>query len=318
MPVEELAKLTAEKTEIAFEPQPPSERKKNPALQPGFLPAMTILALCFSTPIYHLLQLAAGDELYSEIPLIPFVSLYFVWLQRKNLPRISESALLPAAVFFLGGLLIMAIYWFAARSISFAAADYLAFNIFALLLFFTSACFFFFGRKIVHAVAFPIGLLIFTVPFPEFLRHWLETFLQFGSAAVAGFFFKLSGTPVFQDGLGFRLPGISLQVAPECSGIRSSLVLLIISLVAGWIFLRSPWRRAALALAVIPLALLRNGFRIFVIGQLCVRSGPQMLDSWIHRHGGPLFFILSLIPFFPLLLLLKKSGRTNPKPPTKK
>jgi len=59
-------------------------------------------------------------------------------------------------------------------------------------------------------------------------------------------------------------------------------------------------------LVVIPLALLRNGFRIFVIAELCVRMGPQMIDSPIHRRGGPVFFVLSLVPLFLLLLYLSK------------
>jgi exosortase/archaeosortase family protein len=60
---------------------------------------------------------------------------------------------------------------------------------------------------------------------------------------------------------------------------------------------------------VFPLALLRNGFRVFTIGELCVHIGPDMINSPIHRRGGPLFFVLSLIPFFLLLLLLLKYDR---------
>jgi exosortase C (VPDSG-CTERM-specific) len=171
------------------------------------------------------------------------------------------------------------------------------------------------GRKLSRAIAFPIGLLVFMIPFPEFVRHGIEAFLQHGSAAVADGLFKLSGMPVYQDGLMFRLPGFNLEVAPECSGIRSSLVLFIMSLLTGYLFLRKPWNRTMLALAVIPLALLRNGFRIFVIGQLCVRVGPEMINSPVHRHGGPLFFILALLPLFLLLVFLRKSERANKKSP---
>jgi exosortase/archaeosortase family protein len=116
---------------------------------------------------------------------------------------------------------------------------------------------------------------------------------------------------VFRQDLVFQLPGMTLQIAPECSGIRSSIVLFITSLVAGHLFLRSPWKRATLTLAVIPLALLRNGFRVFVIGELCVHVGPHMIDSPIHHHGGPIFFALSLIPFSLLTFYLVKSDR-NP------
>jgi exosortase/archaeosortase family protein len=124
--------------------------------------------------------------------------------------------------------------------------------------------------------------------------------------------FELSGMPLLRQDTFFRLPTLPLEVAPECSGIHSTVVLFITSLVAGYVCLRSPWRRALLTLIVIPLALLRNGLRIFTIGELCVNIGPEMLDSYIHRRGGPIFFALSLIPFFLILLLLWKSERKGP------
>jgi len=58
-------------------------------------------------------------------------------------------------------------------------------------------------------------------------------------------------------------------------------------------------------------------FRIFVLGELCTHIGPQMIDSPVHHHGGPLFFALSLLPFFLLLYLLKKSERTEVVPSKK-
>jgi exosortase/archaeosortase family protein len=106
-------------------------------------------------------------------------------------------------------------------------------------------------------------------------------------------------------------------VASECSGIHSTLVLLITSLMAGYLFLHSPWKRTWLVLAMVPLALLRNGFRIFVIGQLCVHIGPEMINSPIHRRGGPLFFVLSLIPFFLFLIYLRKSERRGKNSPAR-
>jgi exosortase C (VPDSG-CTERM-specific) len=278
-----------------------------------FFLATVILAVCFGRPLFDLLRLAAKDDLYSYIPLIPMISLYLVWLQKKSLPRLSEPAHKLAALFFTGGLVAIAVYWFVVRFALLANEDYLALTIFAFLLFFTGACCLFLGKEMSRAIAFPIGLLVFTIPLPEFVRHGIETFLQYGSAAVADGLFKLSGMPVYQDGFMFRLPGFNLEVAPECSGIHSSLVLFIMSLLTGYLFLRKPWNRTMLALAVIPLALLRNGFRIFVIGQLCVRIGPEMINSYIHRHGGPLFFILALIPLFLLLIFLRKSERANKK-----
>jgi exosortase/archaeosortase family protein len=82
--------------------------------------------------------------------------------------------------------------------------------------------------------------------------------------------------------------------------------------------LKGPWRRLVLVAFVIPLAILRNGFRILVIGLLCVNLGPQMIHSMIHRHGGPLFFVLSLIPLLLLLGWLHKREARSRSVPTRR
>ncbi len=268
------------------------------------------LVLCFGFPLYDLARFAAGNDLYSYILLIPFISAYLVWLKWKSLPPFTEAARILAAVFFAGGLAMVSGYELASHSaLRLTEDDYLAFMMSAFFLFFAGGCCFFLGREMVRSLAFPIGFLIFIVPMPSFLLNGIEYILQYGSALTAEIFFNLSGATFFRDGLVFHLPGINLEVAPECSGIHSSLVLLITSAIAGYLFLRSPWNRAALILAVIPLALIRNGFRVYVLGELCTHIGPQMIDSPIHHRGGPLFFALSLIPFFLLLIFFRRSER---------
>jgi exosortase len=122
-------------------------------------------------------------------------------------------------------------------------------------------------------------------------------------------------TDFFREGLIIKLPNITLEVAPECSGIRSSMVLFITSLIAGKMFLHSKWHRVWLALFVIPLAVVRNGFRIFTLSILCVYVSPDMINSFVHKKGGPIFFALSLIPFFAFLLWLRRRERRAPAPP---
>jgi exosortase C (VPDSG-CTERM-specific) len=173
--------------------------------------------------------------------------------------------------------------------------------------------FLFLGRKSIAAAAFPFAFLIFMVPLPDGLVDWLETASRLASAEAAALFFSIAGTPVLRDGAVFQLPGIVIEVAQECSGIRSSWVLFITSLLASYLFLKSPWRRAVLVSLVIPLAILRNGFRILVIGVLCVQLGPQTINSVIHHRGGPLFFALSLIPLFLLLWWLRNGEGTGSK-----
>ena len=83
-------------------------------------------------------------------------------------------------------------------------------------------------------------------------------------------------------------------------------ILVASSILAANLFLNTTWRRLALIAIIIPLGILRNGFRILVIGLLCVHVGPQMIHSLIHRRGGPLFFVVSLVPLLLVLWLLRK------------
>jgi exosortase/archaeosortase family protein len=129
------------------------------------------------------------------------------------------------------------------------------------------------------------------------------------SADVAAVLFTATGTPLLRDGTFFALPGIVLEVARECSGIRSSWVLFITSVAASRMLLATPARRVALVAFVIPLAIVRNALRIVTIGLLAVYVGPHMVDSAIHRQGGPLFFVLSLVPLFALVWFLRRHER---------
>lgn len=278
-----------------------------------------VLLLCFGLPLFQLVRFALASDLYSHIPLIPAVSAYFVWLERQKLHAPYARALGATLALGAASLLVLFVFLNAAFSgATLPVEDSLALKAGAFVLLLATLCAALLGRHVLRALAFPLGFLVFMIPFPTVVHAGIETFLQHGSAAVAHGFFVVSGMPVFVQGLFFQLPGFNMQVAPECSGIHSSLALLITSIVAGQLFLRSRWRRTALAAFVIPLALVRNGFRVFVIGQLCVRISPDMIHSYIHRQGGPIFFALSLVPFSIALYFLFRSERrarqTKPTP----
>jgi exosortase C (VPDSG-CTERM-specific) len=276
----------------------------------GFALAVAALLLCFVVPLCHLAQFALGSALYSHVLLVPAVSAYLAW-RRRHLAVESEPPRQAGVFALMTGAVVLAGYWLAVgSSVTLTEEDSLALTTFSFVAFFAGICCLFWGRETLREMAFPLGFLVFMAPFPSFLRDWIELMSQHSSAAAADVLFRLSGMPVFREGLAFQLPGIRLHVDPECSGIHSSLVLFLTSLLAGHLFLRKPWMRVLLAAAVVPLGILRNGFRIFVIGQLCVRIGPEMLYHAIHRQGGPLFFALSLVPFFILLMILRRVDRT--------
>lgn len=269
-----------------------------------------LLSLGFALPLFHLFAFAISDDLHSYIPLMPFIGGYLAWTLKAELPSQSRAARRAALFFLIAGAAVTAAYFAFGHSAALAPPE----NTFALttlawLLCVAGVGCLTLGGAMMRALAFPFGLLLFMIPLPAFARQGIEAGLQHGSAVAADWMFTLAGTAFAREGMIFQLPTITLEVAPECSGIHSTWVLLITSLIAGRMILRRPWRRAVLCLVVLPLALVRNGFRVFVIGELCIHISPRMIDSPIHHHGGPIFFALSLIPLFLLLYFLKHGER---------
>ena len=266
-----------------------------------------VLAAVFYRPLLGLLEFAPNKELYSHILLIPFISGYLIWVKRRAPVPASRPNRALAVLPLLAGIAVLGLYRVGSgRGWTFETADYLAVMTLAFLCFLMSGAFIFVQRNYLKSIAFPIAFLIFCVPFPTFLQDGIEDFFQHGSAHVAYAMFKVAGMPVLKTGTYFLLPGFPLDVQPECSGIHSSLVLFITSLVAAYLFLETPVRRWLFVLFVIPLALLRNGFRVFSLGEIGVHFFPDVLNSWFHHHGGPIFFLLSLVPLFLLLVYLMK------------
>lgn len=266
-----------------------------------------VLAAVFYRPLLALLEFAPHKELYSHILLIPFITGYLIWLKRRDAVPVSRPNRALAVLPLLAGASVLALYRYGrGRGWNFEAADYLAVMTLAFLCFLLSGAFVFVQRNYLKSITFPVAFLIFCVPFPTFLQDGIEDFFQHGSAQVAYVMLKVAGMPALKTGTRFLLPGFPMDVQPECSGIHSSLVLFITSLVAAYLFLETPVRRWLFVLFVVPLALLRNGFRVFTLGEIGVHFYPDVLNSWFHHHGGPIFFLLSLVPLFLLLKYLMK------------
>jgi exosortase C (VPDSG-CTERM-specific) len=285
----------------------------NPRSRPGgFTGYLVLLTLLFIQPLTKLTLYAAGSDLDSHILLVPFIAGYLLYLQRGRRTPVYGTSIAGTVVMAGIGIaaLVLGMEWREGLSMN----DGLALMACAFVSFVAAGGFLFLGSKWMAANAFPTSFLIFLVPLPDALVDVLEKASMLASAEVAAQLFDLAGTPLVRQGTVFELPGIVLRVAQECSGIRSSLVLFMCSLLASHIFLETRWRKIVLVAIVIPLGILRNGFRILVIGLLCVHVGPHMVDSAIHHRGGPLFFALSLIPFFLLLWWLRRQEQQSRRP----
>ena len=267
----------------------------------GYFLYVGILSLVCSGPLMALGRYALKKDLHSYILLIPLVSLYLASLKHASLPQdrrgsatgaVGGSLILAiaAAALFFGPSLAGAPAWSQSAAMTQTAASC------ALLL--AAGGFAILGVTWMRLLVFPFAFLVFMVPLPDSALVFFEDLLMRGSVGLTHVMFQLTGTPVLRNGQVVELPGMTLEVARNCSGIRSSLVLFITSLIASYLFLTSTWHRGLLVAMVIPLGIFRNAIRVLVIGLLCVHIGPHMIDSWIHHQGGPLFFAASLAPLF--------------------
>ncbi len=274
-----------------------------------FLVLAALVTAAFSVPLFELVRLSLGSELHSHLLLIPFVSVY-IWRVvdgRRVASRgvHSERRRLGAMACAALGIILGAVYLVLRTRMP--STEHLWAGILAYLLLMLSAAVHVFGWKPLAAHGFAIAFLFFFVPLPMAVTNAASVLLQWGSAEVADWTLRMTGLPVLRDRLSFQLPGLTIHVAEECSGVRSTLVLFITSLVAGKMFLKNGWKRLALAVATLPLGLARNALRITVISWLTVHVDPGIIDGPLHHQGGPIFFVVSLIPLFALLWYFKRS-----------
>jgi exosortase len=256
-------------------------------------------------PIGRLASLAAHDDRYSHILLIPFLSLYLMWLSRSKIlssPRDGLALGLPLLLAGIGlSITVGRVPFPKSQDLSFSA------SILGLVLVLTGEFIWCFGRQAFRAAIFPLFLLFLIIPIPIDVMDKAVLELQKGSADISYFLFKLVGVPVFRDGFRFSLPGVDIEVAAECSGIRSSLSLFLSSLLVGHLTLESGWSRAAFTLLTIPVVIFKNAVRIVTISWLGVYVDPGFFHGNLHRYGGLPFSLLAIVILFFVLVALRKT-----------
>ena len=246
----------------------------------------------------------AEYEHYSHIILLPFLTAYLLYLNRRAiLDRVHfgiREGILPVAA---GAAAI----WLAGAPAVTEPEGRLSMAMLGLVTLWASGFGLCYGFRALRVAAFPFLLLLFMVPLPPAALTGVIRFLQRGSTDVSELLFVSIGMPIFRDGFFFTLPGLTIQVAEECSGIRSSLALLISGLVMAYLFLRSTWTRAAFVLVIIPLAIVKNAARIVVLSWLAIHVDPSFITgSAVHRNGGIPVFLASLAVLGGLAWLLRR------------
>jgi exosortase len=261
-------------------------------------------------PLLSTLSLALRDEQYTHLLLILPISAVWIVLDWKLLdqkprgPSARSSVSIGSVLLTLALVAALFVRW---RAAALPSDVQLSANMLALVVWWIAAFVLSFGTRSFRQLLFPLCFLLWLVPFPTFVLNRIVSLLQQGSAASAHLLFVAAGVPVAQRGMLVHIPGLTLEVAPECSSIRSSLILLVTTMVVAQILLRSFWRKAVLVAVAIPISVAKNGLRIFAIAMLATRVDPSFLTGRLHRRGGIIFFLIALAAVFLLLWILRRS-----------
>jgi exosortase len=256
-------------------------------------------------PLIATFVLAANDNEYTHIFLIIPISATLIFLEWSGLRVEPKPSVRVGSALLLLAVLIGALGRWPAFSSS--RELQLSPSMMAVVTWWVGAFVLCFGSRAARLLAFPLCFLYWLVPIPEFALGMMVSLLQHGSAWAARILFSAAGVPVTQDGVLLSIPQLTIEVAKECSSIRSSLMLVVTSMVLAHLFLRSTGRKILVVLVAIPLSIARNGFRIFTLSMLGMHVDPGFLFGSLHQKGGILFFVLALAVILLLVWLLRQT-----------
>jgi len=264
---------------------------------------VAVSSLLFAKPLVALVRLSLTNEDASHLILIPFLTAGLVFIERRTIfNNLSFSA--GGGIFLFLSVIIVLSVRLAGDKV---APDLrLTGNVLAVLLLWIAGFAFSFGKAAVKSAHFPLLFLFLTVPLPNFLLERVISLLQAGSAEITEVLFNLTGVPVLREGLVFHLARVNIEVARECSGIRSTIALFILALPVVHYGLHSLWRKLFFLACAFFMMILKNGIRIATLTLLAMYVDPGFLTGKLHHQGGIVFFLLGLLLLLPVLLLLQR------------
>lgn len=263
---------------------------------------LAVLCAVFAVPLWRLAGLSWSDDRYTHCLIMPAVVAVLVYMERRELraaarPGRSWSAILTIVLGFSMGLVPTL------RPVG-TPDGALSLEIAGLIVALTAIFVLELGWANARKVLFPLLLLWLTVPLPSAWLHIAEIELQNASADVAGVLFQRTGLPVFREGVFFTLPGLKIQVAEECSGIRSTTALFISVAIVSYLQLRTVGGRLLMLALAIPVGILKNGLRITTLAWLSVNVSVDYMHGRLHQYGGLPFTAIAVGILLPVLLTI--------------
>jgi exosortase len=244
----------------------------------------------------------ARDPNFEHGIFVPIFALFVVWQDRKRLRAIPSSPSWAGLPLVILGLCMLVLGVLGAE---------LFFSRVSLLILLAGLIILFQGWTFFRAVLFPWAFLILMIPIPALLLQQVTFPLQLLAAKVATALLELVGVPVLREGNVIGLAAMLLEVAEACSGIRSLLTLVTLSVIYGYLLETRIWVRVALVVSAVPIAVAANSFRIFGTGLLVQYWDPEMAEGFYHALGGWVIFVVALTMLFAvhrIISLIWKTG----------
>ena len=274
--------------------QLPEERsaaqpKEMPWAAIGWFTALIILV--YFPILRHLVEQWSTDEDVGHGFFVPVVAAYIAWTRRAELEKLEwKPAWWGVAVIVYGGLQG---YVGSLGAELFLQRTAVLITLLGMLLVLG-------GTRLVKALAFPLALLPFMIPFPQVIYNAITFPLQLFASQVAEVVLGWLDIPVLRDGNVLTLASQTLSVVEACSGIRSLMSLTFLSLVYAYFFDKKVWMRWALLIGTIPIAILANAGRVAITGIISEKVSPDLAHGFFHSLEG---WIIFLIAFVMLLAL---------------
>ena len=225
-----------------------------------------------------------NEDEYSHGFLIPIVSAYLVWTKRDEL---KATAVRPT----FWGLVVMAMA-LAIYVTGIVGADLFLQRV-SMVVMIAGGILYVVGLPILRVVAFPLGFLLLMIPLPGIIFNSIAFPLQLFAAQIASTIMEACGVLVFREGNVMHLASVSLDVEEACSGIRSLMSLTALGLLYAYITYSSWLMRLLLLLAIVPIAIAANVFRVTMTGLLAHYVSVDTALGVFHTAGGWSVFIVA-------------------------
>ena len=248
------------------------------------IPLLAILVFYRETAL-AMVEIWSKSETFTHGFLVPPISLWLIWRIRHDVARLTPRPNFWILVLLVGAGSAWLLGELAAVGVvaQFALASMLVLSVPAVL-----------GVQVARAMTFPLAFLFFAVPFGEFampqMMEWTASFTIFA--------LRLTGIPVFREGLQFVIPSGHWSVVEACSGVRYLIASFVVGTLFAYLTYQSPKRRVIFALVSLLVPLVANWLRAYMIVMLGHLSGNKLAVGVDHLIYGWVFFGVVIMLMF--------------------